>query len=339
MRKKKHEILIELNWEKLSLKEISKMSKFKSREKAKTKKLEKIIKKNKIKEKINDVNIIEFIKNYNSMYYFQKIIITKEKIVKQKDKEFWKIINNNLYNNWEKIFNIDIIKEILNKKMIIPFIDWYYKKYLKFENIIVTYKKYMELIQNNFENIKIDIKDEKYKIFEILDLKTINIKNVEAINIYLKLLDNKMEYISHKEIFNVNHTRNQDKFIAYMMILDKTKFININNILYKDNKIFIKYDIEQEKWKNIIITKKLLKYKKRNNDKKYIYLLEILGFLNKNNTYTTSYKKIQEKLELKNNKKTKYKINLFLKEITIHKIIQNFKIEKEKIYLYYYKNK
>jgi len=64
------------------------MSKFKSREKAKTKKLEKIIKKNKIKEKINDVNIIEFIKNYNSMYYFQKIIITKEKIVKQKDKEF-----------------------------------------------------------------------------------------------------------------------------------------------------------------------------------------------------------------------------------------------------------
>ena len=339
MRKKKNEILIQLNWEKLSLKEISKMSKMKSREKAKTKKLENKIKKNKIKEKINEENIIEFIKNYNSMHYFQKIIITKEKIVKQKNKEFWKITNNNLYNNWEKIFNIDIIKEILNEKMIIAFMDSYYKKYLTFENIIITYKKYIELIKNNFENITINIKNDKYAIFEILDLKTISIKNAEAINIYFKLLDCKIEYISHKEIFNINHTRNQDKFIIYMMILDKSNFININNVLYKDNKIFIKYYIEQGKWKNIIITKKLLKYNKRNNDKKYIYLLEILGFLNKNNTYTTSYKKIQEKLGLKTNKKTKYKINLFLKEITMNKIIQNFKIEKEKIYLYYYKNK
>ena len=340
-KRNKNEILVEINGSKYNIKDIEKITKIKDYNDKKAKSLAYKNKKNKVEEKIEEEEIIQFIENYNNLYYFQKLIISKDNIIKYKKKELGVIVDNKLYNiEWNQIINkLELIKKILKKDIINGFLDNYFKNYLKDNYLKISHKQYIYLLEldEKIINEKITIKN-KFEILKTIEPKLNIISKPKLINYYFLLLNDKTKFISHREFFNKNHTRNQDRFISWMLLLEKLNLINIENIYYEKERVYMKYNIEVVYWKSIKVPKTINNYLNRSNWIKYLYIVEMLWILSNSKTYTTSYEKIRNKIWMSKNRKTNYKINLFLKDLVNKKIIKNYNIDKNKIQLFNYSN-
>jgi len=329
---------------KMTSEQLSKILDKNNKEKKKLKKLDRKIKKIWIEERINEIKYKEFLNNYNSLSFFQKIWIKDEEIIISK-KPVFKIENNQVIDkNQEKVNNVNLLMKVFwdDKEKVNQVLDFYYRKFLLKLKIEINYTRFMDFIVK--QKYKIDKEIEDSLLLKIQNVKKFNdyyfsyenIKISKLINFYLKLLSLKEEMIEVKQMFFKNHTRNNIEFINNLVALHQLKYIKIKEIYSISGTIKIKIEYIFKKWNVIKLDNSILNYLTRNKEKKYLYLLTILGYLNSRKMHTTTYKTIWKKINISENEKQNHKINLFLKELSFKRYIQNFTTDWNKVYIFKY---